>query len=807
MWESISIFVLRYRLFFLLGLLGFTGFMGYKATEIKFTYDFARIVPDDDPKYLDYLAFQEKFGEDGNVMVIGMQNRSLFDVDVFSDWYALGNEIKEINGIEGIVSVPHAQKLQKIPGTREVELAPLVQGEPRSQEEVDSLRDEFSKLPFYKGLIYNPETHATIMGITFDPEKLDSKARLAMVDTIVQYSQRFEANHNSVELHYSGLPYLRTYNMTTIRKELTRFLILAMVILAAILFFLFRNGYAVIFPLIVVIFGAIWSVGTLSLLGYKITILTGILPTLIVVIGIPNCIYMLNKYHGEFKKHGNKQKALARTIAKIGRVTFFTNLTTAIGFGVFFFANTKLLDEFGLVAFLNILATFLISVIAIPVMFSYLPQPKTKHTMHLDAKVLNFVLDRFELWAKRHRWKVYSIFGIAMAVALAGVMQLKSEGYILDDVSKTSTIYKDLKFFERNFNGIMPFEVAIDSRRDRGATNLNFVRKVDKLGDTLAAMPVFSKPLSIAEGFKFMMQAYYNGNPRSYRLPTNFEMSQNPALRSFLKGADLGEGSLGLASSFVDSNAQVARLSLQMADIGSDSLPKLLTRINPVVDSIFPPEDYQVSITGTSILAIEGFNFLIDGLIFSVGLAFILISLIMAYLFRSLKMLLLALTPNIIPLLVTAGIMGWLDISLKPSTVLIFSVAFGISVDYTIHFLAKYRQELYRHNWDIVRTVVTSMRETGVSMIYTSLILFCGFIVFTGSEFDGTANLGRLTSITLIVAMLSNLVFLPSLLISFQRYESRKAIKSETMIDVYNEDDDIELDKLDFKHEQDSDTV
>lgn len=802
MWESISIFVLRYRLFFLLGLLGFTGFMGWKATDIKFTYDFARIVPDDDPMYLDYLDFQKRFGEDGNIMVIGMQNHSLFDLSLFNDWYKLGQEIKSIDGIENIISVPHAQVLIRDPDTRKLKLRPLVSEMPHTQSEVDSIRQQFLDLPFYQGLIYNPKTHATIMGLTFDPQKLDSKARLGMVDTILTYCDAFQAQHTNTDLHYSGLPYLRTYNMITIRKELTRFLILAMVILAAILFVLFRNIYAVIFPLIVVVFGAIWSVGTLALLGYKITILTGLLPTLIVVIGIPNCVYMLNMYHGEFKKHGNKQKALARTIAKIGRVTFFTNLTTAIGFGVFFLANTELLDEFGLVAFLNILATFLISVIAIPVMFSYLPEPKSKHTMHLDAKVLNFILDRFEVWAKRHRRKVYAIFGSILAVALVGVIQLKSEGYILDDVSKKSTVYRDLKFFERNFDGIMPFEISIDSKRERGATNLNFVRKVAQLSDSLQSMPVFSKPLSVADGFKFLMQAYYNGNPNGYRLPTNFEMSQNASLRSFLKNADLDGGGIGLASSFIDSSGQVARLSVQMADIGSDSLPKLLTHVRPVVDSIFPPDKYDVNITGTSIIAIEGFNFLIDGLILSVGLAFILISLIMAYLFRSVKMLILALIPNIIPLIVTAGIMGWLHISLKPSTVLIFSVAFGISVDYTIHFLAKYRQELYRHNWDITRTVATSLRETGVSMIYTSLILFCGFIVFTGSEFQGTANLGRLTSITLIVAMLSNLVFLPSLLISFERFEDRKAIRKEPLIDVYNEEEDIEMDKLDFKHEE-----
>lgn len=750
--------------------------MGYQATQVQLTYNFARIIPEDDPKYIDFMSFRKVFGEDGSVMAIGMRSQGLFTQDVLNDWYRLGKDIEEVKGIENVLSVAHAFEVVKDDSTRKPIVKPLMTAPLATDSAVDAYEEHFLNLPFYQGFLYNPETHATIMAITFNKKVLDSKARLGVVDSIVELSRQFAREH-SINLHYSGLPYLRTYNMTTISSELRMFLILAMVVLAVLLFVLFRNIYAVVLPLVVVIFGAVWSLGSLVLLGYKITILTGLLPTLIVVIGIPNGVYMINKYHTEFKKHGNKQKALVRSLSKIGHVTLFTNLTTAIGFGVFFLTNTKLLDEFGLVAFLNILATFFISVILIPVMFSYLPEPKSHQLVHLENRWLNSILDRLELWSLRQRPLVFLVFGGLLVAAAIGVTQLKAEGHILDDVSKRSTVYKDLKFFERHFAGVMPFEIIVNTGREGGALDRNVLKKIDRLQDTLTAFHAFSRPLSVVEGYKFLMQAYYNGNPKHYRMPTGFELSQNPGLRRFLNQVELNTNKK-LSLKIMDSLRQRARLSVRMADVGSDSLPKLLARLQPKVDSIFPPGKFDVTLTGTSIVAIEGFNFLIDGLKYSVGLAFIIIAFIMAYLFRSLRMLLISLLPNIFPLLVTAAIMGYLDIPLKPSTVLVFSVAFGISVDYTIHFLAKFRQELTWHSWDILKTVQVSLRETGVSMLYTSLILFFGFIVFTGSEFQGTANLGLLTSITLVVSMLSNLIFLPALLIAVRKF----AIKEKQMV-------------------------
>ncbi len=799
MWSFLSIQVLRNRGPLGILLLIITAVMAWFAKDTKIAYDYAKVVPSDDPDYIRYVDFKKEFGEDGNVMVIGVKSFDFFHIDFFTAWYELGEKIRQIEGISGVLSIPTAYNIRRNDSLKSFETVRIMEHLPKNQAELDSFKQVFLSLPFYEGLLYNTRTHTTLMAVSFKKHQLDTKERFAIVNEILALGQKFADRFNT-ELHFSGLPFIRSYIAEVLESELFRFIIYALILLSLILFLLFRNIYAVIFPMLVVLVGAIWSMGIVSMFGYKLTILTGTMPTLIIVIGIPNCVYLLNKYHTEFRKHENKQRALMRTIEKIGNATFYTNLTTAIGFGVFTFTHVRILTEFGIVAFLAISGLFVLTTLGIPIIFSYLPSPKQSHVHHLERKAFHVVLDRFELWARRYKTRVFALTAVVVLLAAGGMIRLQSRGFILDDVPSKSKAYQDLKFFEKEFNGILPFNILIDTRKPKGATNYNFVRKLKALQDSLSGFKMFSRPLSIVEAFKLANQAYHHGRPSRYRLPTKLEISSDPRLRSYIKHST---SDTTIDVKFLDDSLRIARISLNVADIGSDSMPKVLDLIKPKVESVFPPEDYDVSFTGTSLIALAGYDYMVRGLIQSVAIALLLIAAIMFYLFRSFRMLFFSLITNLIPLMVTAGIMGYAGISLKPSTVLIFSIALGISVDYTIHFLAKYRQELYRHNWDIGKTVVTSLRETGLSMIYTSLILFCGFFIFTFSNFQGTVNLGRLTSVTFIVALMCNLVVLPAILMSFEKVVDRKAIRSEPLIDVFNEDEeDIEGDKLKVDNEK-----
>lgn len=760
-----------------------TVIMGWFAKDTHMSYNSYKVIPEDNPKYIDYMNFRQNFGEDGSTMVIGVKSFDFFHIDFFTAWYELGKEVKKIKGVNGVLSIPTAYNIHRNDSLKSFETVRIMNRLPKNQAELDSFKQVFLSLPFYEGLLYNTRTHTTLMAVSLKQKELDSKARIAIVNDIQNLSDQFADRFNT-ELHYSGMPFIRSFLAYQLKRELILFIFYALVILTFILLLLFRNVYAVIFPVMVVIVGAIWSLGILNIFGYKVTLLTGLIPTLIVVIGIPNCVYFINKYHIEFKKHGKRQRALVRATEKIGNATFFTNLTTAIGFGVFAFTKVSMLTEFGIVTFLSISSIFLLTMVGIPILFSFLPDPKPAHVKHLERKFFKKMLNTFEKLAVNNQLAIFIITGLIVLIGIYGSTKLKSRGYILDDVPHKAKVYQDLKFFEREFNGALPFNVLIDTKVPKGALNYKFVKKLEQVQDSIASFDLFSRPLSIVEAFKLANQAYHSGIPSRYRLPTKLEISSDPNLRIYIKHATVDTT---VNVKYVADSSSIARISLSIPDIGSDSMPKVLAALSPKLDSIFPPDRYHIIYTGTSLIALEGFNYLIHGLFQSVILALILISLIMFYLFRSFRMLLFSLIPNLIPLITTAGIMGLFGINLKPSTVLIFSVSFGISVDYTIHFLAKYRQELYRHNWDIGKTVKTSLHETGISMIYTSLILMCGFFVFTFSTFDSTANLGKLTTVTFVVALLCNLILLPAMLMRFEKIKLRKALKNEPLIDVFIE--------------------
>ena len=842
MWEKLARKLLKNRWIILPILVVGTIFMGIQMQKIGLSYVYAKLVPQPDPVYQNNLRFIKLFGEDANVLTLGVESDKIFERNFFNDWYRLGNDIKAINGvnvkitekdsiysdtvltnqepfiqlrekkfniyppidsfvdipIQDVLSIAHLYNMYRNDSTQNMEFHPIINGPVTTDEAMDSIEQLIRSLKFYDGLILNQESMVSAMALTMNPVVLNSKSRVIVVDQIEAFIKAFEAKHN-VEIHKSGLPFIRTVVSNKVKNELIWFVALAMSTTAILLFIMFRSLYMVVFPLIVVAFGVIWSLGLVGLFGYKITILTGLIPPLIIVIGIPNCIYLLNRYHSEFTKHGNKMKALTRVIEKVGVATLFTNLTTAIGFGVFFFtggstyllkelglwhyvtnmlSGTSILKEFGLIAGLSIMTTFVVSLLIIPIIFSFLPEPTKKQTKYLDNRVMENFL---EFIAKRilgARKIIFAATLVIISVAFFGMLKMKSETFVVDDIPHESSEYKDLKFFEKHFAGIMPLEIVIDSRKEgkfKGSTAYNPMKRMDKAAKAIANHESFSNVLSIAEGFKFVTQAYYRGNPKSYRVPQSSEAKR---IGKYLEGDEESSKGAELLANFVDTTGRYARMSVRVADIGSERLPQLVDSLQVQLSKIFGSR-FDIQLTGTSITFLAGTKSLTGSLMQSLILAFIFIAIIMVILFKSGRMLFICLIPNTVPLIVTAGIMGYWGIPLKPSTVLVFSVAYGIAVDTSIHFLAKFQQEIKRHNWDTQKTILVALKETGRSMIYNSLILFCGFITFTGSDFGGTVALGILTSITLIVAMLTNTMLLPSLLLTIEGSIKKSGTKQE----------------------------
>jgi uncharacterized protein len=782
MWHRIAGFIIKFRVALLLLLLSATAVMGYYASKVELSYEFTSAIPTDNPKYQAYQEFRKQFGEDGNMMVIGVQTDKFFTPDFFNNYTALIHNIEKVHAVENVLSVPGAINLLKDTATGKLKTSLIVNSVPAG--DVAAFQNIFYILPFYKGFLYNPENNAYLMALRIDKQVLNSKNRTKVVQDIVSLSDAF-GKQQGIEMHYSGLPLIRTVMATQVQQEMKMFLILSLILTAFILALFFRSFVAVFTSMIVVGVGVIWAVGTITLLGYKITLLTALIPPLIVVIGIPNCVYFLNKYHSEYSQHQNKMKALLRMVDRMGIVTLFTNLTAAIGFGVFFFTKSALLKEFGLVAGINIMAIFVISLIFLPSLFSFLPPPKTKHTSYLESSWMDRLLTILTNWVFSHRPWIYGFTFLICIFSIAGILRLNSVGHIVDDLPKDDKVYLDLKFFEKNFKGVMPLEIMIDTKRKNGAVSLPVLQKMDELTGFLKQFPEIGHTLSITEGIKFARQAYYEGDSSSYAVPNMFDAAFiQPYLRS---NGDKNSMFNKLISAFVDSTRQKTRLSINMADVGSKRLPVLLDSIRPKTYEIFDSSKYTVTFTGTSIVFLEGSKFIIHSLRDSLILAFIMIFGCMIFLFRSWRILLISVVINIVPLLITAGVMGWVGIPIKPSTVLVFSVALGITIDVTIRFLVNFKQELSRHDDDIAVTVRKTIHDTGLSIIYTSLILIAGFGVFALSEFDGTKSLGYLTSLTLLLAMIANLTLQPALLLWMDKVV-RKNKNPEWLIEEEDKD-------------------
>ncbi len=773
-WTKIAGFILRNRYLVLAVIIGITAYLVSQTSNIRFSYSEANLLPENHEVNVQYNKFLEIFGEEGNLIILGLKDSTVFEVEKFNAWNELARKLDSTSQVELTVSITDIKKLEADRKKRKFVITPLFEKKPTQQEDIENIKKElFEKLPFYDNILYNGE--GTIQtAIYLKKDIINTPERADFIEQkLIPLVEKFEASNN-LDVKISGMPYIRTLNSKNIADEMLLFVGGALLITAIIFFFFFRSFRATFITLLVVGIGVVWAFGFIGLLGYELTVLTALIPPLIIVIGVPNAVFLINKYQQEVKKHGNQAKSLQRVISKIGNATLMTNITTASGFATFVFVKSQLLREFGVLASINIISIFILALLIIPILYSFMPLPQKKHLNHLEKKWMENVVNWMERTVRNHRIAIYITTVVIIILSMSGLALIRVSGSLIEDMPKGKQFYKDIKFFENEFGGIMPLEILIDTKRKKGVMKLSTLKKMEKLIETIETFPELSKPISVNNLVKYSKQAFYKGNPKYYQLPTGQEQS---SIFAYTKNS---EGNSGMLKNFVDSTGRYARITTFMKDVGTDKMDIIQERLYAVIQKQFPDKKFEVSMTGKALVFLKGTNYLIKNLVISLSLAILLISIFMAWMFRSLEMILISLIPNMLPLLMTAGLMGFFNIPIKPSTILVFSIAFGISVDDTIHFLAKYRQELLANNWRIKPAVYSALKETGVSMFYTSIVLFFGFLVFTVSSFGGTIALGGLVSVTLLLAMVSNLLLLPSLLLSFEKKIANKKVLKET---------------------------
>lgn len=783
-WAKTARIILRNRILILLLIAGFTVFLAMQWQHMRFSSSQANLLPDDHPVNLEYQDFLSRFGEEGNAVVFAIQDSALFNPINFNRWNKFSKQLGAFPEVDFVLSTDNLQELIKDNEKQEFVLRPLVKQEPSTSKEIDSIKNHlFNDLPFYDNLIFNKRSGTIRTVLYLDKDIVNTSVRKDFIlKDMTHLVENFE-EETGLDVRISGMPYVRTMNSQNIIDEIGKFILAALGVTSLIFFFFFRSVRATFISMCVVIIGVMWAFGILGLLQYEITVLTALIPPLIIVIGIPNCIFLINKYQQEVKKHGNQALSLQRVISKIGNATLMTNMTTASGFATFIITDSKLLKEFGIVASINIIGIFILSLLIIPIVYSFLSLPKTRHLKHLNKRWIDAFVNWMERIVRKKRITVYIASIALLVISIIGIYQINISGSPIEDMPKNAQFFKDIRFFEKEFDGIMPVEIVVDTKSPKGVLKAATLKRMDRLGEVIDEIPELSKPVSVVNLVKYSKQAFYNGIPKYYQLPTSQE--NNFIMDVARKSSDNGN----LLKSFVDSTGQTARITTFMRDVKTDRMEEIEARLLENIVKIFPEERYTVYMTGSALLFLKGTKYLVKNLILSLALAIGLIALFMAYLFRSFRMIIISLIPNLLPLIVTAGIMGFVGVPIKPSTILVFSIAFGISVDDTIHFLAKYRQELTASKWKIEKSVYAALRETGVSMFYTSIVLFFGFSVFVISNFGGTVALGALVSATLLFAMLANLILLPSLLISLERSIANKETLKKPQIDILPKDE------------------
>ena len=783
-WNWIGTQILKFKLA-ILGVLFFsTIWLAYTASQIQLSYELAKILPQSDTHFQYYESFKKKYGEDGNVMVIGLENSKLFTTNEFDAWNNLLNEIKKEPGIKSILALPNLPEVYLDEMGKTFKSRPLYSNKTKStQAELDTLKSKISKLPIYKNFLFTENLRVHLMLITLDQKTINNKNRITLVNRIKELGRNYSLKTKN-KLHYSGMPFIRTEYTSQVTNELVLFLLLAIAVTSLILFYFFRSIQVVFFALIVILIGIVASLATIVIFGFKITLLSGLIPPLIVVIGVPNVIFLLNKYHENYAETKDKEASLLGSIATVGRTLFLANITTSIGFGVFAFTGSALLVEFGIVASLNVMFTFLLSLVLIPIFFSFLNPPKAKDLAHFESKRINQFLMRVEFWVFQRRKTIYSIIGFLLVVSIYGLSKIEAVGYIVDDLPRENAIYTDLKFIETHFKGVMPFEISIDAQTPGRALSPEILSKIKRTEKLVGLHPEFTQGISLLTATKYLYQVYRGGDPKYYILPGIDELSKLKDFQGSLQGKQ------NIFAGFLDADKRFTRISFQMADIGTVRTQKLYDELQPKIDTIFrtdsesgdilPVNDarsYDAKITGNSVIYAFQTAYLQTNLIESTITAIILICILMALLFRSWKMVIISTIPSLIPLIITAGLMGYFHIALKPSTILIFSIAFGISSDGTIYFLTRYKEEWFKNSNNVAKAVQITIQKTGVSMFYTAMILFFGFFIFTASTFKGTQALGILVSITLLMAMICNLILLPAFLMGMNKKETKAFIE------------------------------
>lgn len=748
----------------------------YPALQIRTDFNLENFFPQDDPTIRDYQYLEEEFGRDDNVIMVGFKSDSLLSPAVLSDLQAITDSVSDIENVKDVRSILSAQQIKKT--GRRLTFDPYIDKKNVQSLVSDSLKSNLVNDPFTKGFLINKNATVTAFYLEIEGGKNNYSARDQIISDL---SQILEAYQNNYDFKISGIPYYRNQYVHYLNEEILFYISLSSVLIILLLWGLYRSITGIIIPMLIVWLTILFTLAVMQLTGGYFEIMTSTIAPILLCVGIADSIHMLSKYDDARLQGMDKRASIKEMLLTLGSATFLTSITTAIGFGTLMTSSIVPMKRFGIYTAAGVMIAFVITILFVP---SGLTVANIKNIFKdKSAGIFNFFsafLEKLSRFNRRYYKPVTIWFFVACFALASGALFLKVNGKVFDELSEETQPIRDARFFSEELSPPFPMEFVINTQNENGITDPAFLKKLEDFTYYLNTFPEVQRVTSfntlLKEVHRTMApeKAVLNSIPDNDRLIAQYLLLLEVSNTEFLERV-------------TDFSYQKVRVAAQIKDAGSYRVTQIRDSLSTYLDNKFP--DAEVTITGSTILSADLNGKIVSSLFKSILLAFALISAIMAFLFKNIRMVFISLVPNILPLIMVAGIMGFTGIDIKSSTAVIFTIAFGIAVDDSIHYMARLRVEMKRgRTLDEALNIAT--RKTGKAIVVTSLILLAGFGTLLTSVFSSTVNMGLLVCLTVFGALLADLLLLPSLFywirpeFSFAKAGSKPASRSEDVSPV-----------------------
>lgn len=731
----------------------------YQWKNITFSYEFEDFLPQYDDNAQIFKDFKERFASDNDFLLLALEKKSgIFDSTFLKKVEKIESDIAKLDDVTAVRSILSMSEFRFMPGGLVVEI-PYIH--------LDSLRLDKDSVRIYshEELVnqFVSENGRSLCLFIKHTDFLSKERSDILSDKLYALLDKAELD----DYHLIGRVVGQRYYVEKMMSEMMLFISISVILVILFLWIAFRSIWGILLPQVVLYLSAIWVIGSMGLFNEPINILLVLLPSILFVVGMSDVIHLVSKYIDNLRDGMPKNDAVINAVKEIGLATLLTSVTTAIGFISLIVIPVKPIQSFAIFVSLAVVITFIITILTLPALFIFSKAPVVAEKY--KNPIWHRVLAKTFKWTLRNRKTIPLAFLLVFGVSLFGVTKLESNNFLMDELKDDNPVKMSFNYMDDNYGGIRPFELMIELKNPEQNQfwDKEVLQDFERVQDYLEDEYGVQRLTSLITFLKTANRSFKSGLHSNYKLPEN--KGDIARFKKQLQRLENGQ----ILRLVVDSTQQFARITGTIPDWGNKKVTAKNDALEIFLKNELKSPYFDVKLTGTAHLLDLNLKTLSYNMMQGLILASVIIAVLMAILYRSFTMTIISLIPNMLPLIVVAGLMGLMGINLKISTAITFTIAFGIAVDDTIHFLSKLKLELSKGK-TLLRALRTTYITTGKAIILTSLVLLAGFFMLILSDFEGTFAMGALVSLSLFVAVVADLMLLPLLLLAFYRPRKSK---------------------------------